>query len=154
MCAISRIDHSGSRTHSWHVTIQRRNKIYTRHFSDARNGGKAAALKAAKAHRDLLLRRHTPLTRREVCLIKKKNNKSGVSGLSRIDVVEWRNGYRFHRLYWDVQWPDGSGKPVHRKFSIRKYGERRAFRLAAHARRHGLRRLNRAPFRSKTSVRR
>lgn len=103
MYAISRIDHHGTRTHSWHVTIQRRKMIYTRHFSDAHYGGKGASLKAAKAYRDQLLVRYPPMTRREVCVIRKTNNRSGVSGVTRINSVEWTQGRKVRRLYWDAQ---------------------------------------------------
>ncbi|HMS85234.1 MAG TPA: AP2 domain-containing protein [Nitrospira sp.] len=145
--AIQRIDHQRSRTHAWKVIIQRRKTIYMRYFSDGRHEGKEAALKAAKAYRDQLIARHPPMTRREVCVIRKTNNTSGVSGITRIDSVEWTQSRKVHRLYWDAQWPTLSGKPVHRKFSITLYGERRAFQLAVHARRQGLRQLTRAPFR-------
>ena len=153
MYAIARIDHQRSRTHAWKVIIQRRKTIYTRHFSDGRYGGKGASPKAAKAYRDQLIARHPPMTRREVCVVRKTNNTSGVSGITRIDSVEWNKGRSLHRRYWDAQWPTLSGKPIHRKFSIKIYGERRAFQLAVHARRQGLRQLTRLPFRSKVSVR-
>ena len=145
--AIQRIDHQRSRTHAWKVVIQRRKTIYMRYFSDGRHGGKKTALNAAKAYRDQLIARHPPMTRREVCVIRKTNNTSGVSGVTRIDGVERTQGGKVRRLYWDAQWPTLSGKPIHRKFSIKIYGERRAFQLAVHARRQGLRQLTRAPFR-------
>ena len=44
------------------------------------------------------------------------------------------------------------GWAVHKKFSIRKYGERRAFRLAARTRQQGLHNLQSAPFRSPKHV--
>ena len=145
--AIQRIDHQRSHTHAWKVIIQRRKTIYTRYFSDGRYGGKTTALQAAKVYRDQLIARHPPMTRREVCVIRKTNNTSGVSGITRIDSVEWNKGRKLRRRYWDAQWPTLSGKPIHRKFSITLYGERRAFQLAVLARRQGLRQLTRAPFR-------
>lgn len=87
------------------------------------------------------------MTRREVCVIRKTNNTSGVSGVTRIDVMERNKGRTLRRRYWDAQWPTLSGKPVHRKFSIKAYGERRAFQLAVQARRQGLRQLTQVPFR-------
>ena len=152
--AIQRIDQPRSRTHAWKVILQRRKRIYTCHFSDGCYGGKQASLKAAKAYRDQLIARHPPMTRREVCVIRKTNNTSGVSGVTRIDVMERNKGRTLRRRYWDAQWPTLSGKPVHRKFSIKAYGERRAFQLAVHARRQGLRQLTRAPFRPLRALRR
>ncbi len=145
--AIQRIDHQRSRTHAWKVIIQRRKTIYMRYFSDGGHGGKKIALDAAKAYRDQLIAQHPPMTRREVCVIRKMNNTSGVSGVTRIDVMERNKGRKVRRLYWDAQWPDRSGNAVHRKFSIKVYGERRAFQLAVQARRQGLRQLTRLPFR-------
>mgnify|MGYP007037741053 CR=1 FL=1 len=51
---IYRIDHDHSQTHSWYVTIQRRGRIYHRHFTDSVYGGKRKALDAAKVYRDSL----------------------------------------------------------------------------------------------------
>jgi hypothetical protein len=69
---IYRVDHEVSRTHSWLVTIQRRGRIYHRHFSDRVYGGKRKALEAAGAYRDRLASELTSLTRQEVCAIKKR----------------------------------------------------------------------------------
>ncbi len=140
--AIYRVDHDPSRTHSWLVTLQRRGRIYNRHFSDRVHGGKRQALKAATAYRDRLNSELRPLTRQQLCAIRKKNNRSGVSGVSRVDVMEkGRRGGLFHRVYWDVQWPIGNGKARHKKFSVKKYGEKQAFELACKARRTALRSL-------------
>jgi hypothetical protein len=48
----------------------------------------------------------------------------------RVDVLENKRG-RLHRpVYWDAQWPIGNGKARHKKFSVKKFGERGAFRRA------------------------
>jgi hypothetical protein len=145
--AIYRMDHDGSSTHSWLVRLQRRGRIYHRQFSDHVHGGKRKALEAAKAYRDHLDLALPPLTRQEVCSIKKKNNRSGISGVMRVDVLEKKRGRLYRRVYWDVQWPIGNGKARHKKFSVKKYGERHAFRLAVKARRAALRNLD-GSFRS------
>lgn len=140
--AIYRIDDAPSRTHSWLVTIQRRGRIYHRHFTDRVHGGKRQALKAARAYRDRLTSELRPLTRQELCAIRKKNNRSGISGVTRIDVMEkGRDDRVYRRIYWDAQWPIDNGKARHRKFSVKKYGEKRAFELACKARRTALRSL-------------
>jgi hypothetical protein len=151
--AIYRVDHNPSRTHSWLVTIQRRGRIYNRHFSDTVHGGKRQALKAATAYRDRLNSKLRPLTRQELCAIRKKNNRSGVSGVSRVDVMEkGRSGQLFPRVYWDVQWPTGNGKARHKKFSVKKYGEERAFQLACQTRRMALRSLQGMYLRAQPSL--
>ncbi len=89
---IARIDHVPSRPHSWFVSVQRRGQIYRKHFSDSRHSGKRQALEAAKQYRDHLLASLRPLTRQEYCAIRKMNNRSGISGGTRIDVMERSRG--------------------------------------------------------------
>ena len=72
------------------------------------------------------------------CAIIKKTNRSGVSGLSRVDRLERSNGRLRRRLYWEVQWPIEGCRAKHRKFSILKYGEEAAFEMAFAARQRGL----------------
>jgi hypothetical protein len=139
---IYRIDQDASRTHSWLVTIQRRGRIYHRHFSDRVHGGKRRALEAAKAYRTRLALELSPLTRQELCAIRKKSNRSGVSGVTRVDVLEKSRGRLYRRVYWDVQWPIGNGKARHKKFSVKKFGEQGAFRRAVKARRQALQALD------------
>lgn len=138
---IYRIDHEKSRTHSWLVTVQRRGRIYHRHFTDSVYGGKRQALTAARIYRDGLVASLVPLTRPECCRIRKKNNRSGVSGVTRIDLMETSRGRSYRRRYWLAQWPIGNGKARKKKFSITRYGERGAFQRALRARRQALNRL-------------
>ena len=140
---IYRIDSAKSRTHSWFVTVQRRGRIYHQHFADLLYGGKRKALDAAKLYRDSLVVNLRPLTRLEVCRIKKKNNRSGVSGVTKIDVWEQHRGRRYHRRYWLAQWPIGNGKAQTKKFSITRYGEQGARQRALQARQEALKSLAR-----------
>lgn len=138
---IYRIDHEQSRTHSWLVTVQRRGQIYNRQFTDAVYGGKRKAFAAAKVYRDHLLSHLRPFTRAERCMVKRRNNRSGISGVTRIDTWENSRGRRYRRRYWLAQWPTANGKATMKKFSIKLYGERKAFRQAVRARRKALRGL-------------
>jgi hypothetical protein len=138
---IYRIDHAKSHTHSWFVTVQRRGRIYHRHFTDSLYGGKQKALIAAKTYRNGLVASLVPLSRPERCRIRKKNNRSGVSGVTRIDTREKSRGRIYRRRYWLAQWPIGGGKAQMKKFSIKRYGERGAFQRALQARRQALRSL-------------
>ena len=105
-------------------------------------GGRSQALKRAKAYRDSLIATLRPFTRPEVCQIKKKNNQSGISGVTRIDVLDTSHGRKYHRRYWLAQWPIGNGKARVKKFSIKLYGERGARQLALRARRQALQALS------------
>ncbi len=145
MYAIYRIDHEASRTHSWHVTVQRRGQIFSRYFSDGKHGGKRCALQAAKAYRDSLVEQYQPLSRKEFCLIRKKNNRSGVSGVTRHE-VPGRTPTSPRRCFWLAQWPIGDGKARQRKFSVKRHGERGAYLKAIQARSRALARLGRTPF--------
>jgi len=142
---IYRVDDEKSRTHSWLVTVQRRGQIYHRHFTDGIYGGKRKALDEAKVYRDELLARLRPLTRVERCNITKKNNRSGISGVTRIDGMDTKRGRSYHRRYWLAQWPIGNGKAQMKKFSIKQYGEQGAFRLAVRARQEALKSLPSVP---------
>lgn len=142
---IYRVDHAKSRTHSWLVTIQRRRQIYHRHFTDGVYGGKRKALEAAKIYRDSLIAHLRPLTRLERCSIKRKNNRSGISGVTRIDAMDTSRGRSYHRRYWLSQWPIGEGKAQMKKFSIKQYGEQGAFRRAVRARQEALKSLSPVP---------
>lgn len=139
---ICRVDNEASRTHGWVVTIQRRGVIYRRQFSDGKLGGKRKALATAKRYRDDLVSRFPPLRRGDHADIVKRNNTSGVVGVSRYCATESRDRPSpKQRWYWVASWslPDGSPRRV--KFSIGKYGEAEAFRLAARARRAAIKKM-------------
>lgn len=139
---VTRIDSEASRTHGWLVTIQRRGIIYRRQFSDGVLGGKTRSLAAAKAFRDEIVAKHPPLSRREHADIVKSNNKSGVTGVCRYCASETSlKPAAEKRWFWVASWvlPDGRAKRI--KFSVNKYGEEGAFKLAVKARRNALRQM-------------
>ncbi len=146
MLNIRRVDHDASSTHCWRVTVQRRTQVFRRDFSDGRHGGSQEALEAARIYRDSLIQTHPPLSMPVYCAILKRNNRSGVSGLTRVDRWEVFRGRRQHRLYWEAQWPIGQGRSQHKKFSILKYGEDAAYEKALAAREQALRGLSSQTF--------
>ena len=153
MLNIRRVDDEASRTHCWRVVVQRQSQMYRRDFGDGPHGGRAPALKAALRYRDQLIEIHPPLALPTYCAILKKNNRSGVSGLTRTDRVETRNGRRQRKLDWEAQWPIGNGRSRHRKFSILKYGEDGAYQMALTARETALEALAAhtfSPFNTRT----
>lgn len=135
---IRRVDHEPSGTHGWVVTVRRQSRIHRRSFHDDRHGGRAQALQAAQVYRDHLIQTHAPLALPVFYAILKKNNRSGVSGLLRVDRVEVFRGRRQQKLFWEAQWPIGNGRSRHKKFSILKYGEQGAFQMALAARQAAL----------------
>lgn len=133
---VTRVDNENSRTHGWLVTIQRRGVIFRRQFSDGVLGGKARSLAAAKAYRDEIVVKYPPFSKREHAEILKKNNKSGVVGVCRYCASETsRKTNAEKRWFWVASWvlPDGRAKRI--KFSVKKYGEEGAFKMAVKARR-------------------
>lgn len=139
---ITRVDNETSRTHGWLVTIQRRGIIHRRQFSDGVFGSKTKALAAAKAFRDSVVAANPPLSRREHAEIRKKNNKSGVVGVCRYCASETRDKPpKERRWFWVASWvlPDGRAKRV--KFSVNKYGEEPAFKMATKARRAAMKQM-------------
>jgi hypothetical protein len=146
MLNIRRVDHDASSSHCWRVTVQRRKRIFVRDFSDGRHGGRRPAFQAAQLYRDKLVKAYPPLSMAAYCAIRKKNNRSGISGLTRVDTWEMYKGRRFRRLYWDAQWPIGFGKAQHKKFSITKYGEDEAYLRARTARATALKALSSQTF--------
>ena len=132
---ISRIDLPTSGTFGWQVRLARRGRRFSKFFSDARYGGRRGALGVAREFRDTLVAEfpkderpsaHDKLTRRNV---------SGVVGVSRIVVRTAEAEYTF----WQATWSPRRGVRRRVKFSIRRYGDSRAFELACEARRRGLR---------------
>ncbi|MGC9451002.1 MAG: AP2 domain-containing protein [Oceanipulchritudo sp.] len=144
---ISRID-SGS-THGWFVRGYRNGKTWSRLFSDMKCGGRRKALEAARGFRDELHQKlgempGRPRARRVVT--RDARNTTGVLGVCRT-AKKGPNG-RVNEVY-SVSWRPAPGVQKCTSFSIRKYGEKRAFQLAvAHRKRmlkeiHGPSVLNR-----------
>ncbi len=140
---ISRVDNEVSRTHGWLVTIQRRGVIHRKHFSDGVHGGKQKSFAAAKAFRDEVITKNPPFSMREYSNIVKKNNRSGVVGVCRYCASETRDlPEDKQRWFWVASWPLPDGRRKRVKFSVKKYGEEGAFKMALKARKDALRGLD------------
>jgi hypothetical protein len=125
---ISRID-SGS-THGWFVRAYRNGKTYSKLFSDRKWGGKQTALEEARKHRDDLQEKlqdipKKPKGRRLV--YKDTRNSTGVIGVCRTTKKN-KNGSVTE--CYSVSWRPKPGIQKCTSFSIRKYGEEKAFKLA------------------------
>lgn len=139
---ISRVDNEASRTHGWLVTIQRRGVIYRKHFSDGVHGGKQKSFSAAKEYRDKIIEKYPPFSMKEYSSIVKSNNRSGVVGVCRYCASETRDlPEDQQRWFWVASWPLPSGQRKRVKFSVKKYGEDTAFKMALKARKQALKGL-------------
>jgi hypothetical protein len=139
---ISRVDNEVSRTHGWLVTIQRRGVIYRKHFSDGVFGSRQKSFDSARDYRDTIIEKYRPFSLREYSSIVKSNNRSGVVGVCRYCASETRTlPEEQQRWFWVASWPLPSGQRKRVKFSVNKYGEEGAFKLALKARREAMRKL-------------
>jgi hypothetical protein len=61
MKGISRIDQQEKHNHGFFVRLKRRGKVHSAFFADKSNGGRPAALRAARKHYQKLLKQFGPL---------------------------------------------------------------------------------------------
>lgn len=129
---IVRID--GASTHGWQVRVYRGGTTRSRLFSDRRHGGREAALAAAIAYRETLAAEveaeGAPALARRMHRAN-RSNQTGVLGISRTVKRDPRG--RPHEVYI-VSWCPTPGTSRSTSFSIRRWGEDTAFRLACQKR--------------------
>ena len=125
---IIRIDSDS--THGWQVRVYRHGKTYSRLFSDRKLGGREEAFEAAQTYRSTLedeVEQMPPPPPRRRLVHRNRNNSTGVVGISRTYKRD-RRGIR-HEVY-AVSWNPEPGVARGTSFSIKRYGEDTAFRLA------------------------
>ncbi len=136
---ISRID--ANSTHGWFVRGYRNGKTFSRLFSDRKCGGREEALRTARAFRDRLHNEleqapREPRARRVV--LRDSRNGTGVLGVCRTS--KKGSGGRISECY-SVSWRPEPGVQRCTSFSIRKYGEKKAFQMAVAHRRKMLKHI-------------
>lgn len=151
---IHRVDNAKNHTHAWIVTLQRRNKIWCKYFSDGKHGSKQKALEAAKAFRDTTLDANPPMSRAEYASIRRRNNKSGIVGVCRHVSTELQNGRKVKQPYWIAFWPLEDRRVGRAKFAVSRHGEDKAFKLAVAARKKAMKTLKEDPFANSSGLKR
>ena len=131
--AISRIDLPLMKTHGWQVRLRRRGKLFSKFFSDRKHDGVDNALVIARSYRNELIKTLPDPVRAGAEGKLTRRNISGVVGVSRIVIKTGTRRYEF----WQATWSCESGVRKRMKFSVRRYGEERAFELACDARKNG-----------------
>ncbi len=125
---IVRIDVPSKSTKGWQINFNR-SKI-TKFFSDSKYGSEKAALKEAQLFRDACERElqiQLEKTKRTTSLNKlTKRNTSGIPGVSKFVDRRPNRG----KGEWQAQWVDQDGKHRKKTYSINKYGDSEAKRLA------------------------
>lgn len=136
---IAKKDTSGD-THAWQFRLKRGNVNISRFFPDSKHGGKEEALKCAQEFRDEIEKMYPAVSGKEKYIKITKKNKSGIVGVHRIerDYTKANRPSQYHDSAWVASWIDDSGKRVFRRFSIPRFGESQAFRLAITARRQAV----------------
>ncbi|TWU39244.1 AP2/ERF family transcription factor [Novipirellula artificiosorum] len=133
---ITRIDRESSG--GYLVRIMRKGKKTSKFFSDSENGGKKKALTAARAFRDGQEKKMKGYTSKELSKIMRSNNTSGVVGVRLVEEVDMRWPSQPTYLYWVAQWSPKKGVRKTKRFSVEKYGDEEAYRLACLARKKGV----------------
>lgn len=151
---IHRVDNAKNHTHAWIVTLQRRNKIWCKYFSDGKYGSKPKALEAAKTFRDTTLDANPPMSRAEYASIRRRNNKSGIVGVCRHVATEIQNGRKVKAPYWIAFWPLEDKRVGRAKYAVSRHGEDKAFKMAVAARKKALKGLKEDPFANSSGLKR
>ncbi|MGL5631429.1 MAG: hypothetical protein ACRDD3_03625 [Azovibrio sp.] len=118
-----------------HIKYRRLDQSFIKSFADRYFGGQDQSLKAAQVWRDEIVRLHPPPTHKERASRPMKNNKSGVAGVYLLHHKTKRaDGSTAITTCWSANTPGRVTPRRTRVFSIEKYGEREAFRMAVEAR--------------------
>lgn len=115
----------------WVVAATRRGRKWIRYFSD-NPGGAAVALRRARRWRARLLATLPAVTKVKRTYVL---NRTGVIGVARVKGTT-RAGSTLWRYV--ASWPKRDGRRGKATFSVGRYGEAEARRLAVQARRKGL----------------
>lgn len=139
MYAIKRFQ-ATSGTWYWCVHFCRRGKRHYHRFYEPMHGGSKAALKAAIAWRDKMLAEVEALQMLEFCQQKRSNNTSGVPGVHFLKPTRQPEGI------WQARLKLADGTCLSKSFSVRTYGDRKAFELAVAARQDMLSSVRDKPY--------
>ncbi|QEG43061.1 AP2/ERF family transcription factor [Roseimaritima ulvae] len=120
------------------VRIMRRGKLHSAFFSFNEYGGKRKALLAAREHRDALEQKLRGISRKKRAQTLRANNTSGVPGVRLVKETDprWKSRPTYH--CWVAQWSPSKGVRKTKRFSVEKYGNEEAYRLAVRARKRGV----------------
>jgi hypothetical protein len=138
---ITRVDTKRGKqsTHGWEFRIHRLSGVIEEFFSDSKYGGKDEALKEARRFRNSKLKEFPKLDRREVAELRKKNNPNKKIGVSLVKQTDRRTYGIYEYWYYQAYWSPSPGVHKARRFSVNKYGDAKAYKLACEVRDKGLR---------------
>jgi len=134
MKGICRIDQPEKRNHGWFIRITRKGKCYSAFCSDRKCGGKSNGLIKAKAIYTKMAKAHPPMSRREFAQVVRRPNKTGIPGVTKLIKLVQGKKYSF----WLATWSPKPGVVAKKAFSVGRYGDVKAKKLAIQARKAGL----------------
>ncbi|QDT12162.1 AP2 domain protein [Planctomycetes bacterium K23_9] len=119
------------------VRITRKGKLRSKYFADV-DGGKRKALQEARLYRDELESKMRGYSSKQLAKKERADNTSGYPGVRKATEADprWPSNPCYN--YWIAQWSPSKGVRRTRRFSVEKYGEEEAFRLAVQARKRGV----------------
>lgn len=130
---ITRIENYKRRADGWLVRLQRRKKKFSYFFKDSDYGSKSAALQAARQRYSRLVEENPKISRQEHA--ERETSRTGeIIGVRRL--LKPRFGHVYE--VWEARWSPKKNKRRVKTFSIEKFGEEEAKRLAIEARLKGL----------------
>lgn len=133
---ISRIDSPAKKMHGWYVRVRYNNETKAKFISDLKHGGREAALERAIECRNELERELGKPRTNWVIVGSNPRNQTGVVGVRRtVKKHKGKDGTVYENEVFEVSWNAGREKKGRTSVSIRKYGEKRAFRMACAIRR-------------------
>ena len=110
----------------------------SKYFYDDEYGGKRKALAAAREHRDHLEQKMRGYTAKQLSQKQRSNNTSGIVGVRKVFETDYRWDSEPTYGFWVAQWSPKKGVRKTKRYSIDKYGEAEAYRLAVQARKRGV----------------
>lgn len=116
----------------WWVSVRRRGHRIVRLFKDSIYGSGDAAYRQARAYRDAIILAIPPATNHEQAVLLRRNNRSGISGVRRIESTDGH--------IWQATLMTNEGQK-RENFSIAKFGEEAAKSMAITQRRKWLKAL-------------
>jgi hypothetical protein len=116
------------------ILINHNKEIIQEYFYFGEKMPEAKARKAAMERWKEIRESIPVLTKRRFMEVPRRPTASGVAGVTRITTVS--NGYEYE--FWKASWTTRRGVRKSKQFSINKYGEKKAKRLALEMRREAL----------------
>ena len=112
----------------------RRGRKFHEIFNFSRYSSEEECFKAAEDRAKIVHNLYPPLTRREYAQVKRKNWKNKVVGVRKC--LKKVKGFEYE--FWEASWSPRHGMVKKRLFSVNKYGDKEAERMALKTREEGL----------------